>query len=428
MCYHGFMRKIWTTFLHYLKKETVLCAALLLAAISAVFVTPDAQYADYIDIRTLLLLFCLMAVMAGAQRLGLFTLLSRRLLALVKTTRQMLLVLVFLPFFFSMLITNDVALITFVPFGITVIKHAKKERLLIPLVVLQTIAANLGSMLTPVGNPQNLYLYARAGLSLPAFTALMLPYTLAAALCLLGAVFLVTRSESGGSLTLFSADDTPSDDSAHPDAAADTSADAAADVAADTSTDAAADTSTDVTADVAAAASRFDAPRAALYGAAFALCLLTVAGILSPYLLTGIVFALIVILDRNVFRQVDYALLGTFVGFFIFVGNMGRLPAFRSFLSGILDGREQLVSILSSQIISNVPSALLLSGFTDNTKALIIGTNLGGLGTLIASMASLISYKQLARENPGCKARYLLWFTLANIVMLVILAGISLLA
>lgn len=402
MCYHGFMRKIWKTFLHYLKKETVLCAALLLAAISAVFVTPDAQYADYIDIHTLLLLFCLMAVMAGAQRLGLFTLLSRRLLALVKTTRQMLLVLVFLPFFFSMLITNDVALITFVPFGITVIKHAKKERLLIPLVVLQTIAANLGSMLTPVGNPQNLYLYARAGLSLPAFTALMLPYTLAAALCLLVAVFLVTRSDSEGGLPLFSPDDTQSDDSAHPDAAADTSADAAA-------------------------ASRFDTPRAALYGAAFALCLLTVAGILSPYLLTGIIFALIVILDRNVFRQLDYALLGTFVGFFIFVGNMGRLPAFRSFLSGILDGHEQLVSILSSQIISNVPSALLLSGFTDNLKALIIGTNLGGLGTLIASMASLISYKQLARENPGCKARYLLWFTLANIVMLVILAGISLL-
>lgn len=414
MCYHGFMKKAWITFLHYLKKETVLCAALLLAALSAVFVTPDAQYADYIDIHTLLLLFCLMAVMAGAQRLGLFTLLSRRLLALVKTTRQMLLVLVFLPFFFSMLITNDVALITFVPFGITVIKHAKKERLLIPLVVLQTIAANLGSMLTPVGNPQNLYLYARAGLSLPAFTALMLPYTLAAALCLLGAAFLVTRSESGGSLTLFSADDTPSDDSAHPDAAADTSADAAANAFDNTSTDA-------------AAVPRFDAPRAALYGAAFALCLLTVAGILSPYLLTGIIFALIVILDRNVFRQVDYALLGTFVGFFIFVGNMGRLPAFRSFLSGILDGREQLVSILSSQIISNVPSALLLSGFTDNLEALIIGTNLGGLGTLIASMASLISYKQLARENPDCKARYLLWFSLANIVMLVILAGISLL-
>lgn len=414
MCYHGFMKKVWITFLHYLKKETVLCAALLLAALSAVFVTPDAQYADYIDIHTLLLLFCLMAVMAGAQRLGLFTLLSRRLLALVKTTRQMLLVLVFLPFFFSMLITNDVALITFVPFGITVIKHAKKERLLIPLVVLQTIAANLGSMLTPVGNPQNLYLYARAGLSLPAFTALMLPYTLAAAICLLGAVFLVTRSESGGGLTLFSADDTPSNDSAHPDAAADKSNDAAA----DTPVDASADTS---------AASHFDVPRAALYGAAFALCLLTVAGILSPYLLTGIIFALIVILDRNVFRQVDYALLGTFVGFFIFVGNMGRLPAFRSFLSGILDGREQLVSILSSQIISNVPSALLLSGFTDNLEALIIGTNLGGLGTLIASMASLISYKQLARENPGCKARYLMWFTLANIVMLVILAGISVL-
>lgn len=376
------MKKTWTLILGYIKKETVLCVAALLALISSFLVTPDAQYAAYIDFDTLLLLFSLMAVMAGFQRLGLFRLLGGKLLALVKNVRQMLLVLVFLPFFFSMLITNDVALITFVPFAIVVLRLSAKERLLVPLVVLQTIAANMGSMLTPLGNPQNLYLYARSGISLPSFIGLMLPYTLVAALCLLAAVFFITRRESSsGSAPLI------------PDGKQDQNRPANVKC------------------------------RAALYSAAFVLCLLTVAKILPPYALAGIILVLFLILDRRALLDVDYALLFTFVGFFIFIGNMGRLPAFRNFLSSILDGHEGLIAVLLSQIISNVPAALLLSGFTDRYHALIVGVNLGGLGTLIASMASLISYKQLAREYPRQKRRYFLCFTIANTAMLLILAG-----
>ncbi len=381
------MKRLWNPIRKLIKNETVFCAALLLALLSMLFVQPDAQYADYIDTDTLLLLFALMTVTAGFQRLGLFSLLGCRLLALVKTVRQMLLALIFLPFFFSMLITNDVALITFVPFGLVVLRLSGKERFGIALVVLQTLAANLGSMLTPVGNPQNLYLYARSGLPLSAFVRLMLPYTLTAALCLSAAVFFATRKDAAEKLTLFSAD----------------------------------------AGQKAAAPARLDIFRAAAYGAAFLLCLLTVADVLSPLVSACVTLILFAVLDRKTLLHVDYALLGTFAGFFVFIGNLGRLPAFRSFLFSVLDGRERLIAVLASQILSNVPAALLLSGFTEHTEALIVGVNLGGLGTLIASMASLISYKQLAREYPDKKARYLLWFTLANVGMLLLLSGTDLL-
>ena len=176
-----------------LQQETVLTAAFVLAVVSALIVPPDEAYFGYIDWNTLLLLFSLMAVMAGFQKLGIFKTVGRRLLSKTGDTRQLLLVLVFLPFFFSMLITNDVALITFVPFAIIVLRLSQQEKLLVPLVVLQTLAANLGSMLTPMGNPQNLYLYAKSGISLTAFLQLMLPYTIASGLCLSAGILMIKR-------------------------------------------------------------------------------------------------------------------------------------------------------------------------------------------------------------------------------------------
>ncbi|MDE5872868.1 MAG: anion permease, partial [Lachnospiraceae bacterium] len=178
-----------TKIISFVKKETILCISLLLAVISAFFVLPDSEYMDYVDWHTLMLLFSLMAVMAGLQHLGVFRKIGVTLLSHTKNTRQLALILVFLPFFFSMLITNDVALITFVPFAIIVLKLADREIMLVPIVILQTIAANLGSMLTPMGNPQNLYLFSQSKMSLADFLMLMLPYTVAAALCLLIIIF-----------------------------------------------------------------------------------------------------------------------------------------------------------------------------------------------------------------------------------------------
>ena len=365
------------------QKETVLCIAVVLAVISSFAVLPDREYIDYIDFRTLAILFCLMCVMAGLQKLGLFQLIAEKLLGKVKKASQLEEILVLLCFFFSMLITNDVALITFVPFTFTVLKllgQEQQRKMAIPIVVLQTIAANLGSMLTPIGNPQNLYLYAKSGLSVGAFLQLMLPYTLVSLVLLLICCIIMGRKEKNTVLEITFSEQA---------------------------------TLTGGTKSL------------IIYLVLFVLCLLTVAHVLPVGLVLAIVLVVQLIMDREVLKRVDYALLLTFVGFFVFIGNMGRLPAFSSFLQSVVAGNEVITSVISSQVISNVPAALLLSGFTKEYSALIIGTNLGGLGTLIASMASLISYKYIGKESEqgiiGTKGKYLLVFTVANIAFLAVL-------
>ncbi len=377
--------EFWKKLCAFIKKETVLTVAIVLAVISAVPVTPDKAYAGYIDFRTLSILFCLMAVMAGLQKLGVFRKVAGMLLRHTHNTVQLVEVLVLLCFFFSMVITNDVSLITFVPFTFIVLRLSGEDamkKLAVPVIILQTIAANLGSMLTPIGNPQNLYLYGKAQMSAGAFILLMLPYSLVSLLLLvLCAAVTAKRSKiSVQGVTTVSLGDNVESETAE--------------------------------------RKGYLLP---MYLLLFLLCLFTVARVI-PYPVTlVIVAAAVLILDRSTITKVDYSLLLTFVGFFVFIGNMGRMPAFRDFLQGIIGGREVMTSVIASQVISNVPAALLLSGFTEDVQALIVGTNLGGLGTLIASMASLISYKQVAGEIPEEKKRYFGWFTVANIAFLAIL-------
>ena len=363
----------------FFKKETVCCIAFLLAVVSMFFIPPSVNYFSYIDFRVLALLFSLMAVVRGFSSIGVFTRLGTLLLHKVHSLRTLAALFVFLCFFFSMLITNDVALITFVPFTILVLSMADQRQALIPVIVLETIAANLGSMLTPLGNPQNLYLYGKSGMSIGGFVLLMLPYTLVSLLLLLAWAALVCRKASAA----LSVDEL-----------------------------------------VSSSASQGDQKIILLYLVLFAVCLLSVIRVL-PY---GIAFAAVLVCvlfaDPHTLRAVDYSLLLTFVAFFIFIGNLGRIPAFSGWLQEFLTGREVLVAVLASQVTSNVPAALLLSGFTAETQALIIGTNLGGLGTLIASMASLISYRQIARELPQGKKQYFGLFTLSNLIFLAILLGV----
>ena len=366
----------------FIQQETVLTAAAVLAVVSAFFVPPDVQYLGYIDLRTLAILFSLMTVMAGLRRQGFFDGLGRALLSRTHSTFQLTLVLVGLCFFGSMFITNDVSLLTFVPFTFVVLSRLGadvRRSLLIPVVCMQTIAANLGSMLTPIGNPQNLYLYGKSGMSIGGFVLLMLPYTLVSLLLLLAWAAMVCRKASAA----LSVDEL-----------------------------------------VSSSASQGDQKIILLYLVLFAVCLLSVIRVL-PY---GIAFAAVLVCalfaDPHTLRAVDYSLLLTFVAFFIFIGNLGRIPAFSGWLQEFLTGREVLVAVLASQVTSNVPAALLLSGFTAETQALIIGTNLGGLGTLIASMASLISYRQIARELPQGKKQYFGLFTLSNLIFLAILLGV----
>ena len=362
---------------NFIKKEAVLCIALGLAVLSVFWQPVDREYLEYIDWDTLMLLFCLMAAMAGFQRLGVFQRIGDALLAAVTNTRSLLLILCFLPFFFSMFITNDVALITFVPFGMIVLQMCGKEKLVIPLVVLQTIAANMGSSLTPIGNPQNLYLYSKSGAKVGDFLLWMLPYTLVTGICIWLAVLFQKKEQ---------VDYKPEKSGA-----------------------------------VWGKKRKF---YFISYAVLFLFCLLSVAKVLPPLVLFLMALAFFLVADRKILWCIDYALLGTFIGFFIFIGNLGRLPAFRDFFAGILTGHETLAGVISSQVISNVPTALLLSGFTDKWESLVVGTNLGGLGTLIASMASLISYKQMVRQYPGLKGKYFLYFTLGNVGMLFILLGV----
>lgn len=361
----------------FLKEEVVLCIACVLALLSACIVPPDAQYLSYIDFRTLGILFCLMAVMAGLQGLMVFQKLAQGMLLKVRNIRQLFFILTMLCFVSSMLMTNDVALITFVPFTFIVlglVGENEKELHMLPIVVLQTVAANLGSMLTPIGNPQNLYLYGKSGVSLPNFLLLMLPYTALSAVLILMTAMFCTRKKN-----------------------------------------------TALTVQFAERTKITDKRKLILYLLLFLLSLLTVAHVVHDLITLGVVLLLVLIFDRKTLAKVDYSLLLTFIGFFVFIGNMGRIPAFRNFLEAMLSGNETVTAIASSQVISNVPAALLLSGFTHDYNSLIIGTNLGGLGTLIASMASLISFKYIAKENPACKGKYLLTFTLVNVLFLAIL-------
>lgn len=363
----------------FFKQEAVLCIACILAVISAFVVPPDAQYLEYIDFRTLGLLFCLMAVMAGLQEIGVFRRLAQGMLAKVGSMRQLVPILVMLCFFSSMLMTNDVALITFVPFTFTVLglageNMAQKHR--IPIVVMQTIAANLGSMFTPIGNPQNLYLYGVSQMPLGQFLLLMLPHTAVSGILLLLWGIWYTRRERTTLTVAFK------------------------------------DT-----------AESLNWRRLAVYLVLFVLSLLTVARLVDWRITLGIVLLAVLLADRSVLFRVDYSLLLTFVGFFVFIGNMGRIPVFRDFLESMIAGHEVVTAVAASQVISNVPAALLLSGFTKEYAALIVGTNLGGLGTLIASMASLISFKCIGKEASGIRGRYLLYFTAANLAFLAVLMG-----
>ena len=382
----------------FFKKETVCCIAFLLAVVSMFFIPPSVNYFSYIDFRVLALLFSLMAVVRGFSSIGVFTRLGTLLLTHVHSLRMLSALFIFLCFFFSMLITNDVALITFVPFTILVLSMAEQKKFLIPVIVLETIAANLGSMLTPLGNPQNLYLYTISGLSLWDFIRIMLPYSFVSAILLL--IFI-----------LFLPKDTVSTATA-------------ANTANSTNTVTASNTSKVIC--EAVKARKNSRILFAFYLILFLLCLLTVLHILPYQILFFLVLTGFLLLDYRVLKDVDYFLLLTFLCFFIFIGNMKQISLVHELISKLLVHHEVLMGIGASQIISNVPAAILLSGFTDDYSALLIGVNLGGLGTLIASLASLISFKFYTHSNGSDTRRFLGIFTLYNVIFLGVLFVLSL--
>ena len=354
------------------KKDSILFISGILAVISCFFVKPDSGYIGYINFRVLAILFSLMLVVSAYIRIGTFDYFTNKLLGKIHSEKNISLFLVILSFFMSMLLTNDVTLVTLVPFALNVLKAFKDRRRTMYTLILMTVSANLGSMLTPIGNPQNLYLYTEYQITLFDFIKLMLPYSAVSFILLVISVIMLNKTDKR--------------------------------------------LDTAVTEEVAA-------PKLLpllVYTVLFVLCLLTVSNIVSFLVMLGVVAAVVLVFDRKAFVNIDYGLLFTFVFFFVLIGNLGRIDLIHNALSRVIEKNVTLTAVLASQFISNVPAAMLLSAFTKKGPSLLIGTNLGGLGTLIASMASLITYKFYNKEKKEGE-HYLLAFTAVNILFLVIL-------
>ena len=354
----------------FVKKNTVMVIAFFAAAMTTIFVPIDAQYIGYFDFKTLTCLFCVLAVVCALKDIRFFYMLARRIVHLFRNARLSILALVYITFIGSMLIANDMALLTFLPLGYLVLTTTGKEKYMPFTFIMQNIAANLGGMLTPFGNPQNLYLYTKFSIPNAEFVSIMAPpFTLAVALITASCLIFVKPD----------ALEVPDEEISLPPL------------------------------------------RTTLYLALFALAIAIVfRGI--PYWIGLVVIPLVLLFaDRKALLEVDYPLLLTFVFFFIFAGNMGRIDAVRSFFSSLLEKDTLTFSTLSCQFISNVPSAILLSQFTDNYRALLVGVNIGGVGTLIASLASLITFREYVKHNPGKAGSYIAQFSAFNFSFLFVL-------
>ena len=394
--------------------------ATVLAIISCFFVTPGREYLSYINWRTLILLFCLMAVVAGFAKAGVFRYISRKLSQRMKDTRRLSVGFMLLCFLLSMFVTNDVALVTVVPLTLLTMMGCS-EKAKIQTLVQETIAANLGSMLTPFGNPQNLYLTSYYGIGMGEFLRLMLPYTGVALVILLLQTLISPKEGLGGRAREAGTPERGASEAAIPEGKNREAASLYESGENLTGKD-----------EMYEEALREKLLRSKgrlvsilLYGILFIVSMFSVARILDYRILFGIILITILVYDRSVLRNVNYTLLLTFVSFFVLIGNLGAMTQIQAALTQMIEGRELLTAILSSQIISNVPAAVLLSGFTDQGKALIVGTDLGGLGTLIASMASIITFQLYSLESGAKKGKYLLTFTLWNVIDLVILGTVA---
>lgn len=369
------MSKFFRLVTGFIRKNPVVSIAMAAALITCFFVPPDREYLGYFDLKTLTCLFCVLAVVCAFKNINFFYILARKVIELFRNLRLAILALVYITFIGSMLIANDMALLTFLPLGYFVLHRTGKEKYMAFTFIMQNIAANLGGMLTPFGNPQNLYLYSHFSIPTGAFMQVMLP-PFAIAITLITVCCLCIRPEP---LTL-------QGEIMH-----------------------------------------LEPKRSLLYTTLFVLAIAIVfRGI--PYWIGLIVIpAVLLVADRKALAMVDYPLLLTFAAFFVFSGNLSRLEAVRSLVGSVLNRNTLLCSVLSCQCISNVPSAILLSQFTENWPALLVGVNIGGAGTLIASLASLITFREYRHHNPEKTGYYIGMFSAFNFGFLAILTGAMLL-
>ena len=359
--------------LPFIKKNAVMLIAALAAIVTSIIIPPDSEYIDYFDFKTLTCLFCVLAVVCALRNIRFFYTLAKAIIRRFKNTRMSILALVYITFIGSMLIANDMALLTFLPLGYFVLHTTGKEKYMAFTFIMQNIAANLGGMLTPFGNPQNLYLYSKFNIPDLEFMSIMLIPFIISIVLITACCLIFVKNEP-----LI----------------------------------------------IEEKAATLPALRTTVYLILFAFSILIVFRFI-PYQVGLIVIPIsIFLLDKQALRDVDYGLLFTFVFFFIFSGNMARMEPVRDFFSYLLEKNTLVFSALSCQFISNVPSAILLSQFTDNYRDLLLGVNIGGAGTMIASLASLITFREYSKQDPGHTMRYILKFSLFNFAFLGILIAV----
>ena len=364
-----------TKLVHALKKNAVMWIALVAALVTSIFVPVDREYINYFDFKTLACLFCTLAVVCALKNVNFFYMLAHRVVRVFKTARASVLALTYITFIGSMLLANDMALLTFLPLGYIVLSSTKKEKYMAFTFIMQNIAANLGGMLTPFGNPQNLYLYTKFNIPTAEFTSIMLlPFLISVALITACCLIFVKAEPL----------ETPEEKIA------------------------------------------VEPKKTVLYLLLFAFSIAIVFRVIPYQIGLVVVPAVLLITDRTALKDVDYPLLLTFVFFFIFAGNMARIEPVRALFSSLLEKNTLLFSVLSCQCISNVPSAILLSQFTGNYRELLLGVNIGGVGTLISSLASLITFREYVKNNPKKSGYYLGLFSAFNFAFLFILTGLML--
>ncbi|MGM9998905.1 MAG: SLC13 family permease [Candidatus Bruticola sp.] len=360
----------------FVHKEMVFCLAAAAASIALFWTKPSlSDCRSYIDLRVLELLFSLMAAAAGLQRAGFFQYLAISIRHKCRSELVLTNLLVLLCFFSAMFITNDVALIVFVPFTLQVLRERTNSEIIF-VIVIETIAANLGSMVTPLGNPQNIFLCSFYNLTLKQFFRLTIPWGLIS-LALIETSLLIKYKSKKTTVNYLAAEQTK--------------------------------------------INTLDKPLLVRYTLCLLLCLLTVAKIVSAHVCAVLILIWLIISDRHLLKSLDYILLLTFVCFFLFVGSIAQHDSVRLWISNFINGRELLAGAFASQIISNVPAAVMLAPFTKESTALILGVNLGGLGTLIASLASLISYRLYSHTPHADHKQYLQIFTWLNFLFLAVL-------
>ena len=357
----------------FLKANAVVLIAAFAALVTSFIVPPDGEYLGYFDFKTLTCLFCVLAVVCALRNIRFFYTLAKAIIRKFKNTKLCILALVYITFIGSMLIANDMALLTFLPLGYFVLHTTGKEKYMAFAYIMQNIAANLGGMLTPFGNPQNLYLYTKFGIPDAEFVSIMFPPFIIAISLITVLCLIFVKSEP---------------------------------------------------LEIEEKAAELPIPRVIIYLLLFALSILIVFRTI-PFVIGLIIIPIaLIFLDREALKSVDYGLLLTFVFFFIFSGNMARIDVVRDFFSSLLRMNTLLFSALSCQVISNVPSAILLSQFTENYKDLLVGVNIGGVGTLISSLASLITFREYTKHNPQKTLSYVGLFSLFNFAFLIILTAV----